>query len=361
MPTSFKTSPKSGLRDDLAIRFDLPSTNPVLVSKPSNTLVFPEGYCIGASEAMTALHRRLCGLLRGGLPVLIHGETGVGKELIARILHGSSDRAAGPFVAINCAAIPKDLLEAELFGVAGRVATGVERRVGTFEEAAGGTLFLDEVGELDPSLQPKLLRALQEKEIRPLGGRPRHLDARVIAATNVSPESEGTLRRDLYYRLAGALVEVPPLRDRRDDIQRLVKHFLERHLGEAGSRPLGVTSDAILHLRDYGWPGNVRQLEHEMRRLAYQPWDGVSIDVDSLDPRIRRSGAEGGGEAPRFLSLALAPRVEALERKLIREALMRTGGHRGKAARLLELSRNGLAKKLKRLGLEETWALPSRA
>ena len=303
---------------------------------------------------MAALYGQMRALLRGRLSVLIHGETGVGKELIARILRNSSDRAAGPFVTINCAAIPRDLLEAEM--------TGVEKRTGVFQHAEGGTLFLDEVGELAPALQAKLLRALQEKEIRPLGGRSRKVDVRVLAATNLDPQdqlADRRLRSDLYYRLAGGVLAVPPLRRRRDDIPDLVRHFLARAAEEAGVRLRGMTATAVARLQAYDWPGNVRELEHEMQLVAYRSHHGEVIDVAALDPRIRSPVPRTEAAVAGMDSLALAPRVEALERALIREALVRTAGRQGEAALLLGISRNGLAKKLKRLGLKETWARES--
>lgn len=356
-----------GAEAGLAIGFEAAATAPppsldadTPPLRPVPDLAFPPTYCRGTSSAMTALYEQMQALRKGRLPVLIHGETGVGKELIARILRDSSDRAGGPFVAINCAAIPQDLLEAEMFGVARGVATGVEKRAGVFQEAAGGTLFLDEIGELAAALQPKLLRVLQEKEIRPLGGRPRSIDVWVIAATNAALGrrlADQGLRRDLYYRLAGGVLEVPPLRRRRGDIPGLAKHFLRRHGKEAGVRLRGVTAGAVDRLRAYHWPGNVRELEHEMQRLAYQSHDGAVIDAASLDPRIRSPRPRAESAAAELDSLELAPRVAALERSLIREALRRCGGRQVDAARLLGISRNGLAKKLKRLDLKETWAL----
>ena len=253
----------------------------------------------------------------------------------------------------------RDLLEAEMFGVARGVATGVEKRPGMFETADGGTLFLDEVGELAPTLQAKLLRALQEKEIQPVGGRPRKIDVRVIAATNVDldPRSgRGGLRQDLYYRLAAWVLEVPPLRRRRDDIPDLVRYFLRRGAVEAGVRPPEIDAAALRRLEAYDWPGNVRELEHEMRRIVLRAGGAVRIGVANLDPRLRATAPGDGVSSDGLDGLALAPRLEALERKLIQEALRRTGGHKLEAARLLEISRNGLAKKLERLEMKKSWA-----
>ena len=206
------------------------------VSEPKD-LRYPAGYITGTSPAMTELYDQMRMLLHGDTPVLINGETGVGKETIAQILHLSSDRHDGPFVAINCAALPEELLEAEMFGIEKGVATGVEKRPGRFREAHGGTLFLDEIGEMSAALQAKLLRTLQEGEVTPLGGRPRSVDVRILAATNVDLSqvvADGSLRADLFYRLAGFVLTIPPLRRRRQDIPALIERFLSRFLEERG-------------------------------------------------------------------------------------------------------------------------------
>src|SRR5262249_45856139 len=212
---------------------------PAARPKQPPPLVFPEGYVPGRSPAVLELYGRMRAFLDGDVPVLLLGETGVGKEQLARILHLSSRRAAAPFVAVNCAAIPADLLESEMFGIARGVATGVAERRGNFQLAEGGTLFLDEIGEMPLPLQAKLLRALQGKEIRPVGGASQAIDVRVVAATNSDIErrtEDGRFRRDLYYRIAGFVIRVPPLRERRDDIPALVERFaavFARDLGRA--------------------------------------------------------------------------------------------------------------------------------
>ncbi|MEM9593291.1 MAG: sigma 54-interacting transcriptional regulator [Acidobacteriota bacterium] len=322
-------------------------------------LRFPEGYYQGTSPAILKLFGQMRPLLRGSLPVLLTGETGVGKELIARILHNSSERRNGPFVAVNCAAIPRDLLEAEMFGVGRGVATGVEPRIGKFEEAEGGTLLLDEIGEMDPGLQAKLLRVLQEREIQPLGKAVRKIDVRIVAATHVDlPDrvSEGRLRPDLFYRLAASLLEVPPLRRRVQDLPGLMEHFLRRFRDEAGIRVRGLSLAALSALTGYPWPGNIRELEHELRRLVYAAQDGEVIRSDRLAERFRRPGAGTDGTADRWLSgldsLELAPALRSVEETLIREALRRASGKKVEACRLLGLSRNGLDKKLKRLDID---------
>ena len=315
-------------------------------------LVFPAGYRPLSSPPMIALYRQMRQLLEGDLSILIAGETGVGKERIARILHDSSDRREGPFVAINCAAIPADLLEAEMFGIAAGVATGVNQRPGKFQLAAGGSLFLDEIAELALPLQAKLLRALQEKEIHPVGASPRAIDVRVLAATNADLAGKieaGLFRRDLYYRLAGFVLDVPPLRRCQADIPALVEHFLILFARQRRKRIRGITVKAMRKLTSLAWPGNVRELEHLVRALVFQCPEGRAIESSALSGIPRLAGAP---PAIPLDPLALDARILELETALVSEALRRTGGNRTESARLLGISRNGLAKKLKRLGIE---------
>jgi two-component system response regulator HupR/HoxA len=292
-------------------------------------------------------------------PVLLHGETGVGKELLARTLHDSSPDPRKPYVVVNCAAVPENLLEAEMFGIVKGAATGVEPREGYFAHAHGGTLFLDEIGELTPTLQAKLLRTLQENEIQPVGGRPRPIDVWVIAATHADLRSD-KLRRDLYYRMAGGLLEVPPLRRCQDDVPALVRRFLAAAAAEAGIPLRGVTVRALGRLRSYGWPGNVRELEHAMRRVVRSRPPGGIVDEDGLPEEIRSEARHLADVRPSAETddLELRPRVETLERFLIREAMRRAGGRQVKAAELLGVSRSGLAKMLERLDLKHAWARP---
>ncbi len=319
-------------------------------------LIFPRDYRPGVSPMTNAMYRQLCPLLKGRRPALIVGETGVGKEQIAKILHASSDHREGPFVAVNCAAIPGEMLEAEMFGIRKGVATGVSERQGKFQLAEGGTLFLDEIADMAPVLQAKLLRALQEREIQPVGGRPRGIDVRVVAATNADLTERmdtGMFRRDLFYRLAGHLVEVPALRKVQEDVPGLVEHFLEQFSSETGVYIRGVTTEALRLLTHYPWPGNVRELEHELHRLVCSAVDGQVIDSAMLAHRVRHPPWPECEVEPEELvgSLTLEPRLRQLETQLIREALRRTKGKRIAAAQLLGISRNGLAKKMKRLGL----------
>ncbi len=333
-----------------------PRPGAVAPARPAqHELAFPEGYQPAVSQAMTAVYRQLRPLARRDLPILLTGETGVGKERLAEILHRTSPQRDGPFLAINCAAIPQELLEAELFGIGKGVATGVEARSGRFQQADGGTLFLDEVGEMQPSLQVKLLRVLQEKKVQVVGGPAQSVDVRIVAATNADLDrrmEQGTFRPDLYYRLAGVEVRVPPLRECREDIPHLIEHFLSGFVRQSGIRVRGITVKAFRRLGDYGWPGNVRELRHEIRRLVYLCSDGEVVDAGKLSPRIVSAAPDPPEEPGGDEELKLAPRVEALERRLLSEALRRTEGRQVRAARLLGLSRNGLAEKLKRLGID---------
>jgi transcriptional regulator with PAS, ATPase and Fis domain len=321
---------------------------------PAHRLAFPEGYVPGHSPAIASLYAQMAPLVQGDLPVLVLGETGVGKECVARILHLSSARQAGPFVAINCAAIPADLLESELFGIGKGVATGVAERTGRFQLAEGGTLFLDEIGEMPPPLQTKLLRALQQKEVQPVGGAPTAVDIRVVAATNSDLQrrmEDGAFRRDLYYRVAGCALRVPPLRERREDLPGLVEAFVRTFGREAGKRVRGITVRTLRAIQEYDWPGNVRELEHEVRRLVSLCPEGQPLESGMLSPHILAPPATAPAQEP-SLGLSLEAHVERLERRLIREALERSGGNRSEAARLLGISRNGLALKMDRLGIE---------
>jgi len=327
---------------------------PPVAEPPSKlgSLQFPEGYVVGTSAAMTALYAQMEPLVVGDLPVLIAGETGVGKEYLARILHVSSARVDGPFVAINCAAIPADLLEAELFGIEKGVATGVSARQGKFQLAAGGTLLLDEVGDMSTRLQAKLLRALQEKEIHPVGGTPIKTDVRLVSCTNTKLQAraaEGTFRIDLYYRLAGFTLRVPPLRERRDDVPVLVEHFTRGFATEIGKPIRGVTVKLLRKLMDYDWPGNVRELEHEIRRLVYACHEAQPIDSSLLSPTI-------SGAPPWLLSSGSQQQTDDfnlahLERHAIERALASSSGKLVAAARLLGISRDALRRRIERHGL----------
>jgi transcriptional regulator with AAA-type ATPase domain len=324
------------------------------VSPPE--LYFAPRHVVGRSAAMAEVYSQLRQLLRGDIPVLITGETGVGKEHVAEILYASSSRRDGPFVAVNCAAIPSELLEAELFGIESGVATGVTARKGKFQLACGGFLFLDEIGDMSSELQAKLLRALQQLEIHPLGARtPETIDVRIITATNTDLQARiaaDRFRRDLYYRVAGFTIQVPPLRARREDIPAFVEHFMRLYAEEIDKPVRGITVKALSALAAAPWPGNVRELEHEVRRLVYLCPENQAIDSTMLTSSILYPTAQQQLDDLDLTSdLDLDAAVADLEKKLIAAALARTKGNRSKAAKLLGISRNGLALKIDRLGL----------
>jgi transcriptional regulator with PAS, ATPase and Fis domain len=302
---------------------------------------------------MSSVYEEMIPLVQGDVPVLILGETGVGKEYLAQILHASSPRHKGPFVAINCAAIPETLLESEMFGIVKGAATGVVERRGKFQLAEGGTLFLDEIGDMSPELQAKFLRALQEKEIHPVGGGPVSLNLRVVTATNsdlAQKIEEGRFRRDLYYRVAGSVLRIPSLREREEDIPSLIEAFVGAFSAEIRKVIPGVTVKALRALVRYPWPGNVRELQHEVRRLVYVCPDERPIDFMMLSEPIRVSRPGGEGTEPPS-PMDLAGRIAELEGRLIKDALAQSGGNQTQAAKLLGISRNGLAIKMQRLGI----------
>jgi DNA-binding NtrC family response regulator len=324
---------------------------PVDVHVQRTRLAFPQGWIRGEAPAMRALFRQMETVAASDLPILILGETGVGKEGVARTLHASSPRRGGPFVAVNGAAIPRDLLEAELFGVGRGVATGVSPRPGKLQTADGGTLFLDEIGDMPAELQAKLLRALQEKEAQPLGGAPVAVDVRILAATNAGLEERvqaGTFRRDLFYRLAGYVLRVPPLRERREDIPLLVEHFLRAAARVAGRSLRGITVGALNRLVERPWPGNVRQLEHEVRRLVLACDDSEAIVAETLELAGLGRDPSPAEEAAAAPDLAGDLRLDGLERRAVAEALRRAGGNQSRAAELLGITRTSLYRRMKR-------------
>jgi two-component system response regulator AtoC len=305
--------------------------------------------------------------------ILITGPTGSGKELVARLIHRESERSEGPFVAVNCGAIPEGLLESQFFGYIRGAFSGADSdHEGLFEAADGGTLFLDEVGELPEPLQVKLLRALQEGEVRRVGDTTtRKVDVRVVAATNRPLESdleEGRFRKDLYYRVAVVTVTIPPLHERPDDLPLLVQHLLETHRRRLGVKVDGIERDALDALLDYEWPGNVRELGNVIERalvLAEGPKVRLRDLPDGISGHMGGDGhSDGAGEGPTVDAIAAGAGVSsdsdlsvkrrsaALERDLIREALRRSDGHRGKAAELLDLSDRALRYKIREYGLD---------
>ncbi|MEQ9570351.1 MAG: sigma-54 dependent transcriptional regulator [Longimicrobiales bacterium] len=287
-------------------------------------------------------------------PVLLSGQSGTGKELVARLIHRESPRADGPFVPVNCGAIPENLLESEFFGHVKGAFTGADRdRVGLFETARSGTLFLDEVGELPASLQVKLLRALQEREVRPVGGNhTQSVDVRIIAATNRDLEeavTDGGFRQDLYYRLAVVPIHLPALVRRAEEIPELARHFLERHQERMGIAIDGIEPDAMEVLLSYPWPGNVRELENVLER-ALVLTEGPRVTVEDL-PHNVRNPSHGSMLATDDDDLSVKRRLAELERQLIQRALERTSGNKTQAAELLELSPRALRYKIQDYGL----------
>ena len=315
---------------------------------------FSTQYIVGMSDRIQSIIRLIDQIRPSSVDVLIQGESGTGKELIAKALHYNSPRAKQPFIALNCAALPENLVEAELFGIEKGVATGVDRRVGKFEAAQGGTLFLDEIGDLSLSSQAKILRVLQERSIDRVGGRsPVPIDVRIIAATNRNLESamlDKQFRADLYYRLSVVRIQTPALREIAADIPILAIYFLSKHCTAMGIEPKQFDPEAMDRLKRYGWPGNTRQLENEMKRLVASV-RGKTIMADHLAIKHAESLAPDVEPAADSAEHSLYEAVEALERKLISDALNACGGNKLKAAQRLGLSRQGLFKKLKKLNL----------
>ncbi|MBM4118529.1 sigma-54-dependent Fis family transcriptional regulator [bacterium] len=310
---------------------------------------------IGSSEAM----QRIFGIVRKVAPtdstILIGGESGTGKELIARAIHFMSGRADKPFVGVNCGALPENLLESELFGhVKGSFTGAIRDKEGLFKVAESGTIFLDEVGEGTPALQVKLLRALQEREFLPVGGTsPIKVDVRVLAATNRDLEAEverGTFRPDLYYRLNVIPLTVPPLRDRREDIPLLVRHFLQR-LAEKRNLPIkGVSKEAMELLCGYDWPGNVRELENVLERTVLLE-ERETLDRDSLPEKLLQDPERG---AKSFFEGKPRATLEELEREYLLQVLESTGWQKKKASSILGINASTLYRKIQRYGLDRT-------
>lgn len=307
---------------------------------------------IGSSAVMEELFLLVRKVADSDATVLITGESGTGKELVARSLHAQSSRRDGPFVAINCAAIPRDLLESELFGhVKGAFTGAAKDKTGKFLQANNGTLFLDEVGELPLELQPKLLRTIQERLVEPVGdGRPQRLDVRIVAATNRDLEqaaAEGLFREDLYYRLAVVPLHLPPLRARRDDIPLLVRHFCAKHGGA------GVSFDqSALHLlNSYPWPGNVRELENLVERLLIMR-NGTIITSADVPDKIRRSGLPDTIGSQTVINLPDdGYPLEQLEREVVVQALEHTSWNQTAAARFLRIPRHTLLYRMEKYAI----------
>jgi DNA-binding NtrC family response regulator len=308
---------------------------------------------VGRSAPMREVYERIREAATGRMPVLLLGETGTGKELAARAIHSVGPRSHGPFVPVNCAAIPRDLLEDELFGhVSGAYTGATGDRAGAFERADGGSVFLDEVGELAPELQAKLLRVLDDGRIPRLGGAEVTCDVRVVAATNcdlAAAVAVGRFRQDLYYRLAVVPIRMPPLRDRLEDLPDLIAHFLdsaEEHTGVAGAARIHFAEDAIHRLSEHGWPGNVRELRNVVLRGVVEVKRGA-VDRQLADRLLAELGVPAA-------SVHTPPRnLQEIERETIRRALEDSGGQRRAAARRLGIAESTLYEKIKRYGLAD--------
>ena len=308
---------------------------------------------IGRSEVMRTALEVARKVARHPATVLVTGESGTGKELVARLIHRESPRAEAPFVAVNCGAIPEALLESELFGHEKGAFTGATRdKAGLFEEAHEGTLFLDEIGELPLALQVKLLRALQEGEVRRVGATvSTAVDVRVIAATNRDLQADvanGRFRSDLFYRINVVAIALPSLRDRPDDVPELARFFLERHAARMGLKAQGISPSAMRILAEHSWPGNVRELEHAIERALVMT-GGKTIEPSDLPATVRSNGRPA---AVTDGTLSVKQQTTELEKTLIRRALEHTRGNRTRAARLLELSHRALLYKIREYGLE---------
>jgi DNA-binding NtrC family response regulator len=325
---------------------------------------------VGRSEVMQAIYKEIGRVASKPVNVLIRGETGTGKELIARALYQHGERAKAPFIAVNCAAIPEALLESELFGHERGAFTGAEvRRIGRFEQADHGTLFLDEIGDLTPSTQVKLVRVLQEQCLQRVGGRESiPVDVRVIAATHRDLETaigQKQFREDLFYRLSVVVITLPPLRSRREDIPELVRYFLQKHGPALGSAQPSIRPEAIEFLQEQPWPGNVRQLENVVRKIVLLAQD-FTISAEHARTALQQAGGANFSPAGPFGDyveqlIAAARRgeavdvharvVDAAERELFSRAIREAGGNQAKAARWLGVSRITMKAKLVQFGL----------
>lgn len=310
---------------------------------------------IGTSPKVQNIIRLIDQVRDASVDVLIAGENGTGKELVAKAIHYNSLRAKFPFVALNCAALPENLLESELFGIEKGVATGVDARIGKFEQANGGTIFLDEIGDLGKRAQAKILRVLQERVFERVGGRTNiPIDVRVIAATNKKLEeaiSQGDFREDLYYRLKIIHIQTPSLREIPDDIPMLANFFLHKYCQEMRTDSKRFSPSALKRMESYFWPGNVRQLENEIKRIVVTV-RRTTVTVDDLEDSIRfGKGLQHSGALTHGRTIHEA--VEDLETRMIQEALQSCHYNQVQTAILLGLSRQGLIKKIKRYGIGE--------
>jgi DNA-binding NtrC family response regulator len=307
---------------------------------------------IGRSAAMREIFATIERVAPTRATVLLCGESGVGKDMIARAIHHHSPRDHKPFVKINCTALPENLMESELFGYEKGAFTGANiSKPGKFEQADTGTVFMDEIGDVPPSIQVKLLRILQDREFERLGSnKVRHVDVRVIAATNVDLRAaleQGEFREDLYYRLNVLPLNIPPLRERKEDIPYLARHFVRKLSKDLGSRVESISDGAIERLMEYHWPGNVRELENAIERSLVLASGDV---LEAADIRIDMAPKPRLGSADGFLPEGMT--LDTYEQSIIREALNRANGNKSQAARLLGLTRNALRYRLSQMGIE---------
>jgi DNA-binding NtrC family response regulator len=315
---------------------------------------------VWTGEAMRRVMAQIDRVAASESRVCIYGETGTGKELVARTLHEKSARSAGPFVTLNCAAIPAELIESELFGHEKGSFTGAaQRHIGKFEQAHHGTLFLDEIGDMPLAMQTRLLRVLEESEVERVGGdKPVAVDVRVVVATHRNLEEmveAGSFRRDLYHRVVVFPITLPPLRARREDIAALVEHFVRQVCAQNGWKPVAFSPEAVEALREYPWPGNIRELRNAVERLLLLAVDGVdAATVEMALPRretLSSRGMKGNADAGAG-SGSLAERVAEFERTTLLAELERSGGHVTNAAKALGLERSHFYKKCQQLGID---------
>jgi DNA-binding NtrC family response regulator len=307
---------------------------------------------VGESEGIVAVYKTIGRVAESSATLLITGESGTGKELVARVTHRASARSSGPFLAVNCAAIPENLLESELFGHEKGAFTGaVGRKIGKFERAEGGTIFLDEIGDMSLALQSKILRVIQEREIERVGGKEKvRVNVRIMAATNrdlLSDVRAGRFREDLYFRLAVVTIVLPPLRERRGDIPILIEHFVRRFAADNEKRIGSISRNVYALLERHSWPGNIRQLRNALERAVIM-CQGRTLLPEHLPPELFISAAP---PAPEPLTSPLVP-LEEIERRHIQTVLQATDWNLSRAAEILGIHRNTLRRRARELGLE---------
>ncbi len=340
-------------QENLALRVE----NTYLRSEDDDGLEVPYGEMVGEAESIRKVKRFVNRVGRTDSTVMVYGESGTGKELVARAIHARSARHKGPFVRVNCGALPESLLDSELFGHERGAFTGAEKkRRGRFELADGGTLFLDEISTISSATQVRLLRVLQERELERLGGEETiPVDVRIVAATNTPAEELLTgndFREDLYYRLHVVPVEVPPLRDRKDDIRMLAEHFVEKLQARTRSNVTAIDPEALKRLEEYDWPGNVRELENVIERGLVLAEGDILMESDL--PFLANLGdARGMKLAGNALGdgMDLGRTMDGIEERLVRQALARTGGVKAEAARLLGIKKGTLQYKIDKYGI----------